>query len=389
MPPKQPPAYVNAGSTAAPSQASDTARSFDRLPSLTGLRFVAAFFVFGFHVTNSPLFADHERLAYIFRQGATGVSFFFILSGFVLTWSSRSSDRPHLFWRRRAAKVYPNHLATAMAMLLALVAIGEVPSAAAIVSNVLLVQAWVPRESVFFGLNTPSWSLSCEVLFYLCFPLLLLAIGRLRERWLWPATAIAVAGVWAVPAVASALPHDLRYWFVYVFPPARMLEFVIGILLARIVRSGRWMGLGVLPAAALALAGYFASGYLPGGFSYVAGTVVSLALLVAAVASADLRGSASPLRTRAMIWFGEISFAFYLVHQLIIRAAEKLFTSKEFPQAVEIGLMVTLLAVSVVISWALYQIVEKPMMRRLTTRRAEHPSTVPRSVALDKRTGPA
>ena len=345
-----------------------------RLPSLTGLRFFAAFAVFGFHVSVVELFADPHGapgvLNYLFRQGATGVSFFFVLSGFVLCWSARPGDTIRRFWRRRAAKVYPNHFVTALFALLLAVAAGAV-SFWAVSANLLLLQAWVPDEKVYYGLNTPSWSLSCEALFYLCFPFLLAAIDRLPRRGLWPATVATFAAVCVMPLVALALPDDLHYWFVYVFPPVRMLEFVAGILLARIVQNGLWIRWGVLPASLLAVAAYVVSGYLPLGFSYVAGTVIPLALLIPAVAASDLRGGGrSILRTRTAIWLGEVSFAFYLVHQLAIRVADRALGGRELSDPAGMAVALGMLALAMVGSWALYRIVEKPAMARFAGRRA-------------------
>jgi peptidoglycan/LPS O-acetylase OafA/YrhL len=344
-----------------------------RLSSLTGLRFVAAFVVFGFHVTVVGLFTEaggaETVLDHVFRQGAVGVSLFFILSGFVLCWSARPTDTARRFWQRRAAKVYPNHLATAVVALLIVVAAGTAVSFWAVASNLVLLQAWIPDEAVYFGLNTPSWSLSCEVFFYFCFPLLLAGIRRIPRRWWWPATVATFAAVCVMPLVALALPEDLRYWFVYVFPPVRMLEFIVGILLAHIVRNGAWIPFGVLPAAALAVAAYVGSAYLPLGFSYVAGTVVPLALLIPALAASDLRGARSILRTRTLIRLGEISFAFYLVHQLVIRVADRGLGSRTWSDPAGLAIALVMLAVALAASWALYQIVEKPMMTRLAPRR--------------------
>src|SRR5437868_13769353 len=101
--------------------ASQRSGGFRQLRSLTGLRFIAAFVVFGFHVTVANLITPNgavsAALTYFFRQGATGVSFFFMLSGFVLCWSARPGDSARRFWRRRAAKIYPNHLVTALVAL--------------------------------------------------------------------------------------------------------------------------------------------------------------------------------------------------------------------------------------------------------------------------------
>ncbi|WP_433380389.1 acyltransferase family protein [Actinoplanes sp. CA-142083] len=343
-----------------------------RLPSLTGLRFIAAFAVFGLHVSATKLFVDPQGapgvLNYLFRQGATGVSFFFVLSGFVLCWSARPGDTMRRFWRRRAAKVYPNHFVTALAALMLAVVAGAVTFSAAS-TNFLLLQAWVPDEKIFYGLNTPSWSLSCEAFFYLCFPLLLRAFDRLPRRGLWPVTVAAFAAVCLMPLVALALPDNLHYWFVYVFPVARMFEFIIGILLALILQNDLWIRLPVLPAAALAIAAYFASGYLPLGFSYVAGTVVPLALLIPAVAASDLRGERSFLRNRTMIWLGEVSFAFYLVHQLAIRIVDRALGDRAWSDPAGMLVSVLMLALALAGSWALYRIVEVPAMARFAGRR--------------------
>jgi peptidoglycan/LPS O-acetylase OafA/YrhL len=83
------------------------------LPSLSGLRFVAVLVVFGFHVHVANVFSDGAIRAVIeriFGPGAGGVSFFFVLSGYVLTWSARPHDTAVRFWRRRFARIYPNYL---------------------------------------------------------------------------------------------------------------------------------------------------------------------------------------------------------------------------------------------------------------------------------------
>jgi peptidoglycan/LPS O-acetylase OafA/YrhL len=352
-----------------------------RLPSLTGMRFFAAFVVFGFHVSVAALFLHTDGapgvLNYVFRQGATGVSFFFLLSGFVLCWSARPGDTAPRFWRRRAAKIYPNHLVTAVAAVGVVAAAGTAVTFGGTILNFLLLQAWVPRPGIYFGLNTPSWSLSCEMFFYLCFPLILRAVDRLPVRRLWPATIATLAAVCVMPAVALLLPGGLRYWFVYVFPPVRLLEFVVGILLARIVRNGRWIRLGVRPATLLVVAAYFGSGYLPLGFSYIAGTVVPLALLIPAVAARDLRGEHSFLRTRTAIWLGEVSFAFYLVHQLVIRAVGHV-SGPTGSDAKGFAVILVMLAVTMAASWGLFRFVETPMMARLAGRRPRPvPDVVP------------
>ena len=87
---------------AAPGSASAPAPAgFSRLPSLTGLRWLAAFIVFCYHigtlgVIHSPVLGPQSRTEQhwetLFSQGDIGVAFFFILSGFVLTWVAKPGD---------------------------------------------------------------------------------------------------------------------------------------------------------------------------------------------------------------------------------------------------------------------------------------------------------
>lgn len=76
-----------------------------RLDSLTGLRWWAAFGVFLHHMTNLAPLPVHAALA----LGNYGVMFFFVLSGFVLTWSAQAVSTSTFYWRR-FARIYPAHL---------------------------------------------------------------------------------------------------------------------------------------------------------------------------------------------------------------------------------------------------------------------------------------
>ena len=114
------------------------------LPRLTSLRAFAALSVFLFHVDAYIRF----RPARLFRDGYAGVGFFFILSGFVLTWSrprTTKSKTVHAvaFYRRRFARIYPSNLA----VLLVVVALGLAERPArpgSVLANAALVQTWFP-----------------------------------------------------------------------------------------------------------------------------------------------------------------------------------------------------------------------------------------------------
>ncbi|MCS7481292.1 acyltransferase family protein [Umezawaea endophytica] len=346
-----------------------------RLPSLTGLRFLAALAVFGFHLNALGLFGGgpaESVVGLLFGPGAIGVSFFFVLSGFVLTWSARPDDTAASTWRRRAARVFPNHVVTWSLAVVGLLLLGvHDVSPLAVVLGLLLVQAWIPVPDVYFAVNTPAWSLSCEVAFYAAFPLLLKGIDAVRSRWLWPLACALVLGVLLVPVAAMPLSDGAAYWLVYICPLTRVLEFALGMVMAKIVQRGRWIGVKALPAFGLFLLAYFGSAHLPGTFGYVAATIVPLALLIPAAAVADVDGVRSVWSSRVAVRLGELSFAFYLVHHAVIRTLAEALEETGFrgpPAAVAAGVM---LLVSLGAAWLLHRFVERPAYRLLARGRGQ------------------
>ena len=371
-----------------------------RLPTLTGMRFIAAAMVFLFHADLQGLFDSPEAgsaLHAIASQGGwTGVGFFFILSGFVLTWAARPGDSTRSFWRRRFFKIYPNHLVTFIAavLLITLVAQETVEIWRAI-PNLLLVQSWFPDLNTSLSLNTVSWSLSAELLFYLSFPLLLRFISRIRPERLWFWAGGVVAVILLVPVIAGTMPPSepwmpwanatpTEFWFVYIMPPVRMLEFVFGIILARIVLTGRKVPLGLGGAMALSVLAYFVAPMFPGTYPIAAVTALPLGLLIAAGAVADVQGRRTLLSSRAMVWLGEVSFAFYMWQILVLIYGHQLIAGVDQPATfplpgagystpVALAVLVLLFGVSLLLAWATYALVEQPIMRRFArSRRRPH-----------------
>jgi peptidoglycan/LPS O-acetylase OafA/YrhL len=372
---------------AAPATARGAAGDGRRLPSLTGMRFIAAFIVFAFHVIYEAPFSNASfagKYARVFGQGGwTGVAFFFVLSGFVLTWSARPGDPARRFWRRRVAKIVPDYLLTYLAAIGLLLASGLALGGWRWLPGLFMVESWFPQPDIETSANPVAWSLSCEAFFYLCFPLLLWLIVKIRpERlWFW---AIGVAGlVWCVPLIGKViLPgtpvapwapsvSTYQFWFVYVFPPTRMLEFVLGMLMARIVATGKWIRFPLPLAWALAVFAYAIAPDGPYIYQVVAITVVPIALLIPAAAAADLSGKWSPTKSRLMVWLGTISYAFYLWHRLILIYGHRLLgPGRTWDSAAVIGLAVLAFAVVILVAWLTYRFVEVPLHRRIAGRTA-------------------
>ncbi|MFI6098246.1 acyltransferase family protein [Lentzea sp. NPDC051213] len=361
-----------------------------RLPSLTGMRFIAAVLVFFHHVIWLNVFSDPGTAEvyrkYFINAGHVGVSFFFVLSGFILTVSARDNDGLGRFYRRRFFKIYPNHLVTFFLALFVIAGAGST----GLLANLFLVQAWVPDYGVIFSVDPPSWSLSCEVLFYLAFPFLLRLIRKIDPDHLWywvGGVLVAIVGVAVVvgavvpgtPIMPDGQPVSMtQFWLVYVLPPVRALDFLLGMLIGLLVLNGKWVGLRLAPAAVLFVVVYVLSPEVPYLFGLNAVTIVPIALLVPAAALADVNGQKSWLRGRTAVFLGEVSFAFYLVHVLVMIGARPLFGATSlFSGPVAFLVIVANLIATVAAAWLLYTVVEKPAMRLFSSPRKQAITPVP------------
>lgn len=167
------------------------------------------------------------------RVGHVGVIFFFVLSGFVLLWSTPPSASAAAFWWRRVARVVPLHLVTAAAALLLgftiAPSLGPRPATGgwpATIANAVLLSSWVPTWSQ--AGDPVSWSLGCEAFFYALFPALALLAGRLRARGAWAHLVGAALG-----ALAAALAIDTATLDLSRVPLMRLPEFVAGVAWCR------------------------------------------------------------------------------------------------------------------------------------------------------------
>ncbi|NES30832.1 acyltransferase family protein [Micromonospora terminaliae] len=367
--------------TSATATSRSTPTAAARLDSLTGLRWIAALMIFCLHIQSESNFfiADsraQDALNSLLAAGRSGVSFFFILSGFVLAWSVRPTDTASRFWWRRFSKIYPNHFATFLVACLLLSWRGmEVIDFERMFYNLTLLHSWPPGQSdVWYSFNGPSWSLSCEAFFYLCFPLLYAGLRRLRPAAWWVISVASVLFIAVLP-FGIKLFHEPFGWsehfIVYHLPPVRMVEFLLGMCLALLVRGGWWRGPGMTVSIVVILAGMAAAAFLPEEYGLArdaACTVLGYSLLLPACALADVRRSRSIWRARRLVYLGEVSFAFYMVHEICLYAVRHTF-GDDHPHRPSVAAGVLVLATfcfALVAAMVLHHVVELPMMRLLT-----------------------
>ena len=351
--------------------------STPRLDSLTGLRWWAAFAVFAHHMSNLAPLPIERALTY----GTYGVTFFFVLSGFVLTWSARPETTPTTFWWRRFARIYPSHF---VALILAIpVFYSFAPDPAdwwvkpvdvgILLLSVFLLQGWARDPVILFSGNPAAWTLTCEAFFYALHPVLNRAFVALRVRGALIATASVFAIALGFRVAVVLMPGS---WLALLpLPITRLSEFVIGIGIAHAMRMGWrvrikplycYLAGGVLLAAILLAPRIASPG--SGAWFFLATSnewiILLFAVTIAAVAWRDVSGRFSLLRSRPLVLLGEWSYAFYLVHATIIYAVLAV-TGPRVPGWSNLIWYAALLAASLVVAAALHYLVERPLERRL------------------------
>jgi peptidoglycan/LPS O-acetylase OafA/YrhL len=341
------------------------------LRSLTGFRFFAAIAVVFYHLSlyfDPPL--GHALDA--FSYGFTGVSFFFILSGFVLTWSHQRGDSARKFYWNRFARVWPLHALTTLLAIFVPPLTTPTTVWPALPFVLTLTQTWIPGSGYAVAFNGVSWSLACEAIFYLLFPLLIGRLGSHRRLFTFAGTvfaAILIVGI----EVSLSTSAPVATYLLGTMPLYRLGEFVLGICLALKMRRGwrapislgRAICLSAFLYASLIVVSFVtsgSSGSVPVTFANLT-MIPGFLALIAAAATNDLLGKSSILSDAKIVRLGQWSFALYLAHELVIRLARPLIEEMAFGPAVAASVFVVV--GSVAVSGTLHEFVEKPLERRL------------------------
>ncbi|MFJ4678539.1 acyltransferase family protein [Kitasatospora sp. NPDC088783] len=360
-----------------------------RLPSLTGLRFLAALLVVCYHLSRQV--GALPVLSPLAWYGRSGVTFFFVLSGFVLAWTYADSPVPaHRFYRRRLARIWPLHALTTGASLAVFAAVGAAVPVTAALWSLPLLHPW-DRTTVMGG-NPAGWSLGDEGWFYLLFPLLL----RLRPG-LRTAALCCASGPLLWLAGSAVTDPSLRSWLLDYLPLSRTPQFLLGVALALALRRGRLPALPLLPTALataafhLALVPWHHAVPDPAWHSpYIASQLLSaplFAALITAAAQADLRHPGGPLTRRPWTLLGDWSFAWYLIHEITFRPWLHHY-GHPTPGLPTATTWLLLLTTSLTLAAILHHLVEHPLERLLRDHPTPPaPTHLPRPRPTDGSTG--
>jgi peptidoglycan/LPS O-acetylase OafA/YrhL len=300
---------------------------------LTSLRFFFAFMIFLHHMTflsKSKSFTLRWIHEYILKEGFIGVSFFFILSGFILAYNYRDSILNHKtitskFYIARIARIYPLHLLT---LLIAVPLTLQIPKfdiflwIKQLFFNLTLTQSFIPVKKIYFSFNSPSWSISNELFFYLLFPFLILLIVKLKNYKY--NLFFLIPFILFLPLLMLLISPNFYKNLFYVNPFFRVVDFIIGILLFELYQviktKNKLFKYSILEFSSIILLLVFFAfhSYIPLVLRYSVYYWLPMSFII--LVFAFQKGLVSRLLSnKNWILLGEISFAFYMFHQLILK----------------------------------------------------------------------
>ena len=369
----------------------------ERLNALTSLRFFAAALIVIHHYPADRLSSilGHPTDIFGFNYGdrvlffhSQAVSFFFVLSGFILFINySKLSGWPDIlsFWRARFARLWP---ALFVCFLLSMWIHHTQWDYRTGLANLLMINAWIPLQKYYWSYNGPSWSISTEFFFYLVFPIL---IYKWERTWkIKLAAAALVVGIIIVTfsylhqidPVAFANQKITPRSILYINPITRVFEFIFGMCVASYwlkqkANSNRNYAtlyeLGAVFLVLLFMSSFFVNSvteslkntfFDPAFVLWIerSGGVFTFGLLIYVMAMGQ--GQVSKwLCNPFMVLLGEISYSLYLLHVPILSFYGQYF--HPFPNISRFYLLVIFWIFILAASYLMWSLVEMPGRRIL------------------------
>lgn len=326
------------------------------LPTLDGIRGLAALIVFVSHAANLGF------LPSILGGGAgkLGVAMFFILSGFLMSYLYGDDvfgrDSVSRYWRHRLARVLPLYF------LVVITSIGISGAAGLWIFPIDDAQSILVHMFMIHGVNT-LWTIPVEVHFYLAFIFI----------WWMASQRRLVAGLIIVQVAAAGLALGLLgrtdtyvIWFwIHLF----LLGATVGMLWKRRhvqltalrtrwwAQALGWVSLGAVVLAFPKVRAALGAPVLPEWADpLIVGSAAAflLAMLVEV-------GPSAWMKHRFMVWMGSISYGFYLIHYPVLRTLELHFQPTSTMSG--LGLALLGLGVTALISQVSLMMFERPVQK--------------------------
>lgn len=351
---------------------------------LTFTRFIAAVAIVFFHYHNDIIFKTNSDFIEILKSNLNlGVSYFYVLSGFVmmLAYGYKSFVQPKEYYINRFARIYPLHILASVLFIIVSILVSikyleyyHFPNTSILLEHIFLIQAWVPQNAL--SLNFPSWSISVEIFFYLCFPFL---FNYFLKKYNLKAISIISLLFWIICQILLNLYYispyytevplpgnnlSLQHTFLYFNPLLHLNQFIIGLLFGKyfIMYYKKIKGTYDIPILIVSFITLVMIYFLKDFFIHNGLLAINFAILIGLISANE--GIITKLfRRKFLIYLGEISFAIYLLQAPIYSMVEKIFKTLKVTNPYI--LFFTFLVILIIASHFAYKYIEIPCKNKI------------------------
>lgn len=343
-----------------------------RLEQLTFTRFIAAIAIVIFHFGTDVFPFNHVLVASIFRSSYAGVSYFYILSGFVMiiAYNKRAGVGIDKFqyYKNRFARVYPVYLLALLLIIVFYIIDKRIFTGTEIGLSVFALQAWITPYPL--SLNTPAWSVSVEILFYILFPFL---FDKVYHTISLKKITVGVFLFWLITQVLfntvlfssyyKAYPstsHDLLYYFPFMHLSSFLAGNVAGLYFVKRANPTKGKN-GILLLLLVATLITIYNVRIPVNFQVGALAVVFVPFIYYLSVNQGLTSRICKLPL--FIFLGEISYGIYILQKPVFKYGREYIGHLGITNTATQFYCITLLLI--LVAAISYQYVETPLRKKI------------------------
>ncbi|OIV43177.1 acyltransferase family protein [Flavobacterium johnsoniae] len=298
-----------------------------RVEQLTFTRFLAAVSIVIFHYGQKSFLFNNKYVDFIFLNADVFVSYFFILSGFVMiiAYSNQSLISNKEYYLNRFTRIYPLYFLAILVMFILQIR-SENLDFSGLVLNILMVQSWVPDKSL--TINPPGWSLSVEFIFYLIFPFL---FNTLFKNIKLKKLSLYIILFWIFSQIIYHLFFDNEFLLLDRNPIMHLNEFLIGNLAGLFFikylkdKKANYDFFILLLSGLIALALRF-----PMEMHYHNGLLAVFFIPLIILLSINIGSLTRLFKKKAFVFLGEISYGIYILQHPIYSIVSAYSINKYF-----------------------------------------------------------
>lgn len=327
------------------------------------LRFIAAFNILLYHLFATTFTLkhgiDYSYTSFLFYHGRAGVDLFFIISGFIMAFTTENTfnnkSNALSFFIKRVSRIYPPYLFfTVLVFCVFLIKPDWINSTAGNIVSLFRSFTLIPQKDSH--LIAVAWTLEYELYFYCIFSIFILMKEKNLLRNLF---------IWAIIALSAGFIVKEIHPILKVATSPLLLEFIIGACIAIFIRrTARFTPLYAGIIALIAGLSLFCLNYIP-SFQNLFKLNFWMRFVMYGIPQAFILYGVVLLENKKYSFpqfkiLGDSTYTLYLSHVLVVSAISRIWIALDLKYIFDSSILVLIIIITAVaFSVLFYKIIEK------------------------------